>query len=175
MPTLRITPKNKRTAKGSFPSMNGNNLYFVDLDTGESLGLQGMPTVLNMDPNSKFTSVGSPARNNPLYIFSGSEDVLEFELSWFSNVTNKTDVLARCKWLEIASKADGYKNRPHYFKFVWGSLFSSSIWLIVSAKYSITNFDKENGYMPTAAKQTVGLRRVTLTNSTHDQIASLSW
>lgn len=170
-----ITPRNRRTAKGSFPSLNGNNLYFVDLDTAEFLGLQGMPNVLNYDANSRFTAVNSPQRNNPLYIFSGSEDILELELSWFTDDPSRNDVIARCKWLEIASKGDGYNGRPHYFRFVWGELFSSSTWLITSAKYSLGNFDRQFGYKPTTAKQTVGLRRVTLNNSTHNQIASLSW
>lgn len=170
-----ITPKNKKTAKGSFLSMNGNNLHIIDLDTGESLGLQGMPTVINIDPNSKFSAVGSPQRNNPLYIFSGSEDVIEFELSWFTNDPKRIDVIGRCKWLEIATKADGYKGRPHYFRFMWGKLFSDSIFHIVSAKYTLSNFDKNFDYLPTTARQTIGLRRVTLTNATHNQIASLSW
>lgn len=175
MATPIINTRVKHTAKGSFQSMNSNDLFIIDLDTSEYLGLQGMPTVLNYDSNSRFHASNSPGRNGPLYIFSGSEDVLEFELSWFTNDPNKIDVIARCKWLETMTKADGYAGRPHYAKFKWGKLFDQSIWLITSAKYTLANFDKQFGYLPTSAKQTVGLRRVLLTNSTHDQISNYQW
>lgn len=170
-----IIPNNKRTAKGSFDSYNNNNLYIIDLDTGEYLGLQGMPKDLNYDPNTKFTAVGSPGRNNPLYIFSGSEDVLEFKLSWFTTQDDRIDVISRCKWLEIMSKADGYKGRPHFVKFKWGSLFANSTWIVTSAKYTLSTFNAAKDFLPQSAEQTVGLRRVVPTNPTHDQIANYQW
>lgn len=170
-----VPQKISKTAKGNFGSMNNNDLFFIDLDTSEYLGIQGMPLELNYDPATKFATINSPGSNNPLYLFSYSEDILEFQLTWFSTAQNKLDVLSRCKWLEIMSKADGYNGRPHYLKFKWGTLFSDSIWIVTSAKYTIKNFDKDNGYAPTHAVQTVGLRRVTLGNVTHDQIAKITF
>lgn len=175
IPTQPIIPKVSRTAKGSFGSMNNNDLFFIDLDTSEYLGLQGMPTVLNYGPDSKFTVINSPGSNNPLYMFSNSEDILEFEISWFTDDPSRLDVISRCKWLEVMSKADGYNGRPHYCKFKWGRLFSDSTWIVVSAKYTLANFDKNFGYLPTSAIQTVGLRRVVQSNPTHNQIAAPTW
>jgi hypothetical protein len=130
---------------------------------------------MDYDPKTDWTTTKSPMRNNPLYIFGGSEDILEFNLSWFATELNKTDVISRCKWLETMCKADAYKGRPHYTKFKWGNLFDQGTWIIASARYTTANFDKQQGFVPTSAIQKVTIKRVVFSNPTHDQIANYQW
>lgn len=163
------------TTKSSYLSSNNNNTYFVDLDTGEVLGLQGLPKKHEYDPASVFSKIKTPGRNNPMYTFSGSEDILDFEISWFSTAQDARDVVAKCKWLESMTKADGYVGRPHLLRFQWGDMYSKAIWIVNSAKYTLEFFDKTRGMFPTCAKQHIILHRYTLTNATHEQINDVQW
>lgn len=170
-------PNNKLfiTTKSSYLSSNNNNTYFVDLDTGEVLGLQGLPKVLDYDPNAIFSKIKTPGRNNPFYTYSGSEDTLNFVISWYSISNDKTDVISKCKWLESMTKADGYLGRPHLCRLQWGRMFAKAIWIVESAKYEMKYFDKTQNMYPTCADQHIVLKRFTLENSTHEQINDIQW
>jgi len=167
--------KLKNTSKGSYDSSNGNNNYFVDLDTGETLGMQGLPKKLDYDPKAIFAKIKVPGRNNSWITYSGSEDVLQLDISWYSVTNDKTDVILRCKWLESMTKADGYLGRNHFCRLQWGDLFSKSIWVITAAPYDLKDFDKPSGMMPTCATQKVTLERYTFENSTHQNINDIKW
>lgn len=160
----------KAIYKGDYLSANSHNLYIIDLDTGEKLGLQGLPKELDYNPESKWAVQATPGRNNPHYHFVGSEDTIVLDLSWWAEEEAKGDVIARCKWLESASKADGYKNRPHIFKLHWGSMFHKAKWIITAAPYKMKDFDAVNGYRPIHATQQVTLKRYTPTNRTQEEI-----
>ena len=152
-------------AKKDFPS-SGSNTYFVDLDTGERLGLQGLPNTISMDPKSTWATIRPFGKNNPNYHFTGSEDILEIEISWFVTEETRTDVLERCKWLESATKSDGKVGRPHIFRFMFGELYQKAAWIIQQAPYELSNFDPDNGMKPKTAIQKVTLARFERRNST---------
>lgn len=164
-----------QAVKGDFPCTNGGNTAFIDLDTGESLGMQGIPKDLDYDPQSSFIAIKTPGRNNPFYTFTGSEDTLELDLTWYSIANTKQDVILRCKWLECMTKADGYLGRPHLCRLQWGILFQKTTWVVTSAKYKLKNWDARSGMLPTCAEQKVVLKRYVLTNPTHSEINDLKW
>lgn len=148
----------------------GHNLYIIDLDTGESLGLQGLPKEIEYSPETDWAVIKVPGRNAPHYHFTGAEDSLVLEISWYSVDVSVQDVILRCKWLESMTKADAYSGRPHLARLQWGKLFSKSIWLVTSAPYKLSNFDAQQGYLPRHAVQTVTLKRYLEQNSDIKQI-----
>lgn len=152
-----------------------NQPYIVDLVTLDSLGFQNVPRDLVYEPNSSFVALESPGRNNPLYHYTGSEDTLQFTLSWYSDHASRADVITNCKWLEALSKNDGYDNKPHPVRLVWGELFTQSKWLVTSAKYTLTLFDRPIGMLPKLASQELILKRITDDNLTYKQITQANY
>lgn len=152
--------------------LSGNALI-VDLENLESLTLQFNPPVLQYQPESDFIAVTSMGRNNPVYYFTGAEDTLEFNISWVSVSEDRKDVLTKVKWLEARTKNDGYINRVHRVKFLYGLMFTEAIWVITAAPYSLELMHKGYGMMPTLARQTLRLKRITENNSTRRQILDI--
>lgn len=158
------------TGKSSWLSSNGHNIYFIDLDSGESLGLAGLPTEHQYEPEASFAVIKSPGRNAPHYHYTGSEDTLTLEISWYADTEDKRDVIERCKWLESMTKADSYYGRPHLCRLMWGTMYSKTTWIVVSASYRTSNWDSTKGYVPTMARQTVVLKKVIKQNTTTEHI-----
>lgn len=161
-------------------------IFDLDVKTSELqdrkyqyLELPYTPNEIEMTPNSTFKAIASPGRNNPHYHFTGSEDTLEFQITWFSSQLDRKDVIQNCRWLEALSKADGYSEDPHLVRIVWGrnsTLFENDKWLLVKAPYVLSQF--VNGYqsrtgefvstdlLPQMAKQTLTFKRVSRRNRT---------
>jgi hypothetical protein len=156
--------------KGNYMGTHNDKINFIDLDTGELLGLMGIPRELTYNPQSSWATIKPFGRNNPNYHITGSEDTLEMEITWWAMADDRLDVIARCKWLESMSKSDGYKNRPHYVRLMWGGLFAKAVWIVESAQYTLANFDATHQHVPTTAKQTVILKRITDDNRTTEEI-----
>lgn len=145
----------------------------VDLESLESLSLQFNPPVLQLNAESEFVAVGSMGRNNPVYYFTGAEDTLEFNISWVSNIENRTDVITKVKWLESLTKNDGYTGRVRRVKFIYGQLFTEAIWVLVAAPYTLELMHAQYGMMPTLSRQTLRLKRITAENATRKQILDI--
>lgn len=177
-------------------------LVDLDFDTGnkskkyKTLVLPFVPKQLDYNPDSNFVGIATMGRNNPHYHYTGSEDTLEFTIDWHSELNHRQDVIYSCRWLEAMSKGDSYEEAPHRLKLVWGEdniMFDKSIWLVVNAKYTLTefvdsyrrpgsrkNFGKADdkpivkvGMMPQQAIQTVTLKRITEENRTTAEIIDL--
>ena len=142
-----------------------------------------VPRELEYTPSSNFVTIASFGRNNPFYQYTGSEDTLTFEIDWFSKQENREDVITQCRWIEALSKADSYDDIPHRVMLNWGSenkLFLDEVWLVVSAPYRLSQFQrayrnsdgqvKSMFMLPQQAYQTVTLKRVTKENRTVKQI-----
>lgn len=156
--------------KGEYEGLE-HGIYIIDLDSGEKLGLMGIPKELEYNPESSWATLKPFGKNTPNYHFTGAEDTLELELSWFAQEENRLDVMKKVKWLEAMSKADGDLGRPHLAGLVWGELFKKSKWLIFSAAYKLTSFDSTNGAnVPLAATQKLVLKRYQRDNRTTAQI-----
>lgn len=158
------------SGKGDYLGVR-NNTYIIDLDTGERLGLMGLPKEILVDTKSSWATIRPFGKNTPNYHFTGAEDLLVLELTWWAEEDGKTDVLSKCKWLESMSKSDGNKGRPHVARLMWGTLWTKAVWIIQQAPYTIMDWDAERGLRPIHAKQSVTLARYNPENSTIQQIA----
>lgn len=151
----------------SQPASSGrflNQPYILDMVTGTKLKLQVVPLDLEYEPETTWNVVASPGRNNPLYQYTGGEDTLTFSLTWYAQEKTREDVLTQVKWLESLSKNDGYDNKPHRIQFVMGTLYSNASFIVFSAKYKLSLFQRPYNMMPTLATQELILKRVTQFN-----------
>lgn len=138
-----------------------NKLIITDLVTTQSLTLQFLPQELEFKPTSSWATVKPNGRNNPIYRFTGSEDILEFDISWVANIEQRTDVLVNCRWLEALSKSNGYVNGAHEVLLTLGNVFATrKHWIIESAEYNLSLFHPQYDMMPTLATQKLKLKRV---------------
>lgn len=159
-----------KALKGDYLPAAGNDLFIIDLDTSEKLGLMGIPKELDYTPESNWATQKVPGRNTPHYHYVGSEDTLTLDLSWWATEDDKIDVISRCKWLESLTKSDGWLGRPHLVKLHWGSLFGKAKWIVTAAPYKLSTFDKTRGYRPTHATQQITLKRYEANNRTTEQV-----
>jgi hypothetical protein len=143
----------------------------MDTRTQESLVLQYVPKELDYVPASEFQAIMTFGRNNPRYHYTGSEDTITFELDWHADEEAKNDVIRKCRWIEALTKNDNYNNPPPPILFKWGDVFNSDdLWLVTSAPYKWSNFDKTAGMRPKQAYQTITLKRITTSNRSYEQI-----
>lgn len=168
-----------------------DTITIIDYDFGtdrgkrgyESITLPFVPRELSYEPSSKFVGIATMGRNNPHYHFTGSEDVLQFDIDWFSSQDDRKDVINNCRWVEALSKADGYTEAPHRIKLVWSEndlLFADQTWLVTAAPYKLTDFVKgyknqsgqivKVGMLPQQAYQQVTLKRVASHNLNASEI-----
>lgn len=148
------------------------DLYMVDLVNQDTFGFQFVPSILEYNPESSFAAIKSIGRNNPFYHYTGSEDTIRFELDYVAEELNREDVIMKCRWVESLSKADGYNEKPHEVKLIWGAsnLFKDARFIVVDAPYQLKRFHKPSGMFPVWALQQVTLKRVTDTNLLRSEI-----
>lgn len=152
-----------------------------------SIVLQNRPNSIQVNPMSYWVSVKSMGRNNPFMIYTGGEDSIQLEVSWFVNdPNNREEVLTKCRLLESWTKADGYRAAPPTLKIVWGSsnIFDNDTFILESAPYQLSNFQNsyrlsrdssqvDLGLLPQCATQTLTFKRVTANNRTHVEMVSM--
>ena len=135
-------------------------------------------------------------RNTPLYQYTGAEDTIQFNISWYcTDINNPQEVVSKCRLLESWTKANGYSAAPPILQIQWGgteedNLLVNQDFILISATYSLQNFssmvrrdlDKyramnTEGYTetnlklyPMAATQELIFKRVSSTNLTYDNI-----
>lgn len=157
-------------------SVNGfnNPIFIIDTVTNERLKLQWVPKEIDYTPESEFVKIASPGRNNPFYHYGGSEDTLVLELDWHSTDNTRAETIANCRWIESFTKNDGWEEGPHPVILSWGeNLFNQGMgeaWLIVSAPYKLSQFDKPHDMFPVQAYQTITLKRITEFNRSRNDI-----
>jgi hypothetical protein len=152
-----------------------NQPYFLDMENGEKLLFQTIPLELSYNPSESagWTAIASSGRNNPLYHYTGSEDSLNFTISWYANEESREDVLRNCKWLEALSKNDGYLKKPHRIKLMFGKVFNNTTWIVEKAQYKMSMFQRDKGMLPALAIQEVTLKRLANTNLTTTEIRKI--
>lgn len=149
-----------------------------------TITLPFVPRELRYSMASRFVGIATIGRNNPYYQFTGSEDTLEFEIDWFSEIKNREDVITNCRWLESLTKSNAYNDTPHRITLVWGNnnkLWRNDIWIVTSANYVLSDFvrgykesrDSEfvnTNLLPQQARQQIVLKRVASINRTTEDI-----
>lgn len=176
-PKLKATPtvntvKNQIIIINPNTNADGNGTY-------ESIVIQGKPSEVNIESENHWVAVRTNGRNNPFYMYTGSEDTISFDISWYSTQPDRKDVIKKCRLLESWSKADAYAASPPELWISWGSaeLFKDYSFILVSAPYVLSNFQNacranrtspitDLGLLPNAATQKLTFKRVTKHNLT---------
>jgi len=156
--------------KVDYPQSVPSNMWLVRLDdrfkqNTEKLRIQTVPLELGVKPESNWQVIPSIGRNNPFYHYTSGEDTLEFTLDWYSVVENRQDVIDKCRWVESLSKADAYIDPPPRVLLIFGDLFKYTTWIIESAPYTLSLFNKDKNMLPQQAYQTISLKKVTSANT----------
>lgn len=175
----------KFKALEQLPREHQNNIFIVNENVSPyiSLMLQNRPGQLEINPQGTWASVQSMGRNNPFMMYTGGEDTVSFEVSWYaSDKEHRDEVIMKCKLLESWCKANGYMASPPVLKLIWGSsgLFNDCFFILESAPYRLTNFqdrakdDKGNildlKLYPNCATQQLTFKRVSMTNTIYEDI-----
>ena len=164
-----------------------NQIIIINPNTSPptNLVIQGKPFNVEVEPETTWSTVKSAGRNNPFYIYTGGEDTIRFDISWYSTSKDRTDVIDKCRLLEAWSKGDGYTKSPPKLYISWGNseLFKDETFILWSAKYIIKNFQNSCNYgtrdnpdivdlglLPNLATQTLVFKRVTEKNTSHKDI-----
>ena len=108
-----------------------------------SIVIQNRPNELSVNPQSYWVSVKSMGRNNPFMMYTGGEDTISFDISWYvSDPNNREEVIAKCKLLESWTKANGYLYAPPTLNILWGTsgLFDNDTFILESAPLVLTHF-----------------------------------
>lgn len=162
-------------------NMNGED------DTYQYLILQNRPPELEFQGETSWAAIKSFGRNVPMYHFTGAEDKIQLQISWFCNDPDRPwEVIQKCRLLEAWSKSNGYAAGPPILQLDWGGsgLFDNAYFILTSATYVLKQF--RDGYMdrrssenvewkdgrlyPMAATQELVFSRVSSTNPLHSTI-----
>lgn len=169
--------------------IHNNKIILINPNTSPytKIEIQCKPYEIEVSPDSNWASVKSMGRNNPFMFYTGGEDTISFDISWYSTKTTRDDVIAKCRLLESWTRADGYKSSPPTVLISWGSsdIFKDDTFVLTSAKYTLSNFQnstrkdisrKKNadhidlGLYPNCATQHLVFKKVTQGNNTHQDI-----
>lgn len=153
---------------------------------------QTKPSNIKVNPQTNWATIRSMGRNLPMYHYTGAEDTIEINISWYQdNKQHADDVLNKCRILESWSKANGYLSSPPLLQIVLGDgegPFEGQYFILYSASYELTHFGvfqykdqkrssskdpniaSEVKYYPVIARQSLVFKRVMDTNPTWDDI-----
>jgi hypothetical protein len=163
-----------------------NKVYIINRSISPyiKLEIQGMPSEVEVNPETSWAVIKSPGKNGAYYNYNGSEDTITMEISWYSVHPEREDVLTKCRLLESWSKADGPYSSPPTLDILWGNSnqFSSEgqAYILYSAKYKLANFQNsakvptvgvvDLKLLPNSATQTLVFKKVTEFNQSHEDI-----
>ena len=148
-----------------------------------AIQIQGMPTEVEVNPETTWAVIKSPGKNGAFYNYIGSEDSITLEISWYATHESREDVITKCKLLESWSKANGDFSSPPRLEIAWGSsgIFESQKFNLQSARYKLSNFQNSAKYqgqvvdlklLPNTATQTLVFKRITTSVIRHEDIIS---
>lgn len=164
-------------------------IYNLSSTPYQYIELQVRPQSLDFKGETTWASIKSMGRNTPMYHYTGAEDTLQFNTSWFRvDSGNPDEVVNKCRLLEAWSKADGYKSAPPILMIQWGddeadSLFKDHLYILISATYTLSNFcSKAHAHnfafysdgklYPNSATQELIFKRVSGSNISYGDIIS---
>ena len=146
-PAVNRTPSLTRVKM----STTEGRLYFIALETLDRLDIQFVPPEIKINRNPNIASVQVVGRNNPIYHYISGDTNMNLQLDFHAAQEDRTDVLKKCKWLEHLAYNDGYDQEPQRVKLVFGDVFKDEIWIVKKVSYSLSQFNKPNGFMPQQA------------------------
>lgn len=182
--------------RGDIDLMSGyinNNkvtIYNLMANPYQYIQLQNRPPSLDFRGETTWATIKSMGRNTPMYHYTGSEDIIQFNVSWFCNdPENPAEVINKCRLLEAWSKSNGYQASPPLLKLEWGTsgIFENHQYILTSATYTLNNFQNASRkripnkelqlndlhLYPAAATQELIFKRVSATNLSYGDIINL--
>ena len=175
-----------------------NKVIIYNLSTSpyQYIELQVRPQLVDFKGETSWASIKSMGRNTPMYHYTGAEDTVQFNTSWFRTDPDYPDeVINKCRVLESWSKSDGYKSSPPILLIQWGglstdSLFDGQTFILISATYTLKNFNdtarvwdsnkgtltnnlKDSKLYPDTATQELIFKRVSASNLEYKDIISV--
>jgi hypothetical protein len=151
-----------------------SRMWLVHLDDNnnriEALQIQTVPMEITVDPIANWATIPAIGRNNPFYHYTGGEDEITFTLDWYSVREDNEDVIEKCRWVESLSRADAYSKEPPRILLIFGRLFKYDTWIIKSARYRLSLFNKEQGMFPRQAYQELMMSKVTSKNTSRQEV-----
>ena len=169
-------------------SSNQIILYNLTSKPYEYIVIQNRPNRLEFKGETSWATIKSMGRNTPMYHFTGAEDVIQFNISWFCDDPDHLDeVVNKCRFLEAWTKANGYQASPPVIQIQWGTseIFKDHYYILTSATYTLENFNdfiRINGkkrkdlkaadgkLLPSTATQELIFKRVSATNLSWNDI-----
>lgn len=169
-------------------SSNQIILYNLTSKPYEYIVIQNRPNRLEFKGETSWAAIKSMGRNTPMYHFTGAEDVIQFNISWFCDDPDHLDeVVNKCRFLEAWTKANGYQASPPVIQIQWGTseIFKDHYYILTSATYTLENFNdfiRINGnkrkdlkaadgkLLPSTATQELIFKRVSATNLSWNDI-----
>lgn len=155
-------------------------------DTYQYIILQNRPPELEYHGETSWAAIKSFGRNVPMYHFTGAEDKIQLQVSWFCNDPERPwEVIQKCRLLEAWSKSNGYAAGPPILQLDWGGsgLFDNAYFILTSATYVLKQFrdgyidrrnsqaEWKNGMLyPMSATQELIFSRVSSTNPLHSNM-----
>lgn len=184
------TSKDRKDISQQASNHRRNEIIIFNMNSTDNgyqyITLQNRPPELEFQGETAWATIKSFGRNVPMYHFTGAEDKIQLQISWFCNDPERPwEVIQKCRLLEAWSKADGYYAGPPILQIDWGGsgLFSNALFILTSANYILKNF--RDGYIdrrlekpewndgklyPMAATQELVFNRVSGTNPLHSSI-----
>lgn len=108
-------------AKADIIYQNEVRIYNMTVNPTQYITLQNRPPELDFRGETTWATIKSMGRNTPMYHFTGAEDIIQFNVSWYCNdPENPEEVINKCRLLEAWTKANGYQSAPPIVKIEWG-------------------------------------------------------
>lgn len=174
----------KKTGEGS----NQIILYNLTSKPYEYIVIQNRPDQLEFRGETSWAAIKSMGRNTPMYHFTGAEDTVQFNITWYCDDPDHLDeVVNKCRFLEAWTKANGYQASPPVIRIQWGNsnIFEDQLFILTSATYNLSNFNdyvrvngktrkelsaKDGKLLPGSATQELIFKRVSATNLSWEDI-----
>lgn len=145
--TLKYHPESSKRRRLFVPHAGVYIVNRISTSPYQVLELQNRPSHVSVKPETSWATIKSMGRNNPMYHYTGAEDTVSFNISWYCNSKENLDeVLGKCRLLESWSKADGYMKSPPILELLFGDyssdetqIFGGHYFILWSAPYELRN------------------------------------
>ena len=162
--TVKRSTSDNRELHNKASQHQRNEVIIFNLNSSDEgyqyIILQNRPPEVEFTGETSWASIKSFGRNVPMYHFTGAEDKIQFNISWYCDwnvLAGETpqpwQVIQKCRLLEAWSKANGYAAAPPLLQIDWGGsgLFNNAYFILQSATYRLCNF--RDGYIDRRSKQ----------------------
>lgn len=118
-------------------------IYNLGISPYQYIELQNRPLSFDYRGETTWATIKSMGRNTPMYHYTGSEDIIQFNISWYcDDPDNPAEVITKCRLLESWTKSNGYQAAPPLLKIQWGNstMFRDQLYILTSATYTVKDF-----------------------------------